>query len=139
MVQAMDKQVARVCSAALERNRIADNTIVIFTSDNGGERFADVWPFSGSKMELLEGGLRIPAIVRWPGRIRPGSTCTQVAISMDWLPTLLSAAGAKQDAAYPSDGVDLMPWLTGAVQPIARRLFWRYHANGSAWRCAAAI
>ena len=73
MVMAMDKQVGRVLEA-LDKNGLASNTIVVFTSDNGGERFADVWPFSGSKMELLEGGLRIPAIARWPGHIRPGTT-----------------------------------------------------------------
>jgi arylsulfatase A-like enzyme len=128
MVTAMDQQVGRVLDA-LTRNRIAENTIVIFTSDNGGERFSDVWPFSGSKMELLEGGLRIPAIARWPGHIRPATTTEQVAISMDWVATLLEAASAHPDPAYPLDGISLMPWLTGAAKPIARKLFWRYHAN----------
>ncbi len=127
MVMAMDKQVGRVLDA-LEKNDIAQNTIVVFTSDNGGERFADVWPFSGSKMELLEGGLRIPAIARWPGRIRVG-TADQVCISMDWVPTLLEAAGARPDAKYPLDGISLIPALTSASAPVARKLYWRYHAN----------
>ena len=72
----------------------AGNTIVIFTSDNGGERFSKTWPFSGMKHELLEGGLRIPAIVRWPGRIAAGSVSDQAMITMDWMPTLLAAAGS---------------------------------------------
>ena len=127
MVMAMDKQVGRVLDA-LDRNHIAQNTIVVFTSDNGGERFADVWPFSGSKMELLEGGLRIPAIARWPGRFRVG-TADQVCISMDWVATLLEAAGAKPDPAYPLDGISLIPALTTASAPVVRKLFWRYHAN----------
>ena len=96
MVTRMDLQVGRVLQA-LEANGIADNTIVIFTSDNGGERFSDTWPFTGSKTELLEGGLRIPAIVRWPGRIPAGRTTEQVMITMDWMPTLLAAAGAGPD------------------------------------------
>jgi arylsulfatase A-like enzyme len=128
MVMAMDKQVGRALEA-LEKTHIAQNTIVVFTSDNGGERFSDVWPFSGSKMELLEGGLRIPAIARWPGHIRPGTTTEQVAISMDWVVTLLEAAGAKPDPAYPLDGVSLIPALTAQAAPIPRKLFWRYHSN----------
>jgi arylsulfatase A-like enzyme len=90
MIQAMDLQVGRVVQA-LNANGLAENTIVIFTSDNGGERFADTWPFTGRKTELLEGGLRIPSIISWPARIPQGRTTEQVAISMDWLPTLLAA------------------------------------------------
>ena len=104
------------------------NTIVIFTSDNGGERFADTWPFTGRKTELLEGGLRIPAIISWPARIA-GHTTDQVAISMDWVPTLLAAAGTEPDTAYPPDGINLLPTLTQCRAPIPRKLFWRYKAN----------
>ena len=128
MVMAMDKQVGRVLEA-LKKNGLADNTIVVFTSDNGGERFADVWPFSGSKMELLEGGLRIPAIARWPGHIKPGTTTDQVAISMDWVATLLEAAGTSADPKYPLDGISLLPYLTANAAPVPRKLYWRYHAN----------
>lgn len=128
MVTEMDAQVGRVLKA-LEANRIAGNTIVVFTSDNGGERFADTWPFTGKKTELLEGGLRIPALMRWPGRVRAGSTTEQVAISMDWMPTFLAAAGAQADGAYPLDGVSLLPVVTGKAPVAARKLFWRYHFN----------
>jgi len=128
MVRQMDLQVGRVLEA-LDAAGIANNTIVIFTSDNGGERFADTWPFTGKKTELLEGGLRIPSVVRWPGHIRPGTTTEQVAISMDWLPTLLASAGAKSDSSYPLDGMNLLPVLTQNATPVQRKLFWRYHAN----------
>lgn len=129
MIEAMDQQIGRVLQA-LETNGLTQNTIVIFTSDNGGERFSDTWPFSGKKTELLEGGLRIPSIISWPARIPAGGTTEQVAISMDWVPTLLAAAGAASDPAHPSDGMNLLPFLTEQASPVPRRLYWRYKANG---------
>jgi arylsulfatase A-like enzyme len=74
----------------------------------------------------LEGGLRIPAVIRWPARIAPGGVSDQVMISMDWLPTLLAAAGTAPDPAHPSDGVNLLPWLSQGAPPMSRKLFWRY-------------
>jgi arylsulfatase A-like enzyme len=124
MVTRMDAQVGRVLAALAERGLERD-TIVIFTSDNGGERYSDTWPFNGRKTELLEGGLRIPAIIRWPGVAQPGTSSEQVMISMDWLPTLLEAGGGKPDPAYPPDGISLMAALKGAA-PTPRTLFWRY-------------
>lgn len=128
MIGDLDLQVGRVLDA-LHASGVAENTIAIFTSDNGGERFADVWPFTGRKTELLEGGLRIPAIISWPARVAMGQSSNQVAISMDWLPTLLAAAGAEPDSAYPSDGINLLPFLAEGATPIPRKLFWRYKAN----------
>ena len=128
MVTRLDYQVGRVLKA-LDANGLASNTIVIFTSDNGGERFGFTWPFTGKKLELLEGGLRIPAIVRWPGHIRAGSTTQQVGITMDWVPTALAAAGAQADPQYPLDGMNLLPALTQNSAPVSRKLFWRYHYN----------
>src|SRR4051812_40811414 len=128
MIEDMDRQIGRVLEA-LDANGLTENTIVLFTSDNGGERFADTWPFTGRKTELLEGGLRIPAIVSWPARIPQGRTTDQVAITMDWMPTLLAAAGAVPDPAFPSDGTNLLPVLTQNAAPVERKLFWRYKAN----------
>ncbi len=128
MIERMDEQIGRVL-ASLERGGLLDNTIVVFTSDNGGERFADTWPFTGRKTELLEGGLRIPSIVSWPARLPKGQTSNQVAISMDWVPTLLAAAGASPDPTHPTDGIDLLPALTGTAPTVPRKLFWRFKAN----------
>jgi len=128
MVGAMDLQVGRVLQA-LDATGLARNTIVIFTSDNGGERFSATWPFTGMKTELLEGGLRVPALVCWPDRIPAGRTSEQVMITMDWFPTLLAAAGAAPDADYPPDGIGLLPGLTGDAAPVPRTLFWRYKTN----------
>ncbi|HEY3824934.1 MAG TPA: sulfatase-like hydrolase/transferase [Bryobacteraceae bacterium] len=128
MVGELDRQIGRVLET-LQATGIANNTIVIFTSDNGGERFADTWPFTGKKSELLEGGLRIPAIIRWPSHIPAGRVTEQVAISMDWMPTLLAAGGAMPDSAFPPDGMNLLPALTQNAAPVPRKLFWRYRMN----------
>jgi arylsulfatase A-like enzyme len=127
MVQSLDVNVGRVLQA-LDVHGLAENTIVVFTSDNGGERFSKTWPFSGMKTELLEGGLRIPAVARWPGHIAAGSVLDQATITMDWMPTLLAVAGTQPDTAFPSDGEDLAPALTGAV-PHPRKFYWRYKSG----------
>ena len=128
MIEAMDLQIGRVLQA-LDAHGIAGDTIVIFTSDNGGERFSDTWPFTGIKTELLEGGLRVPTLICWPARIPAGQVNTQVAITMDWFPTLLEAAGTAPDAAYPPDGISLLPMLTRDSPTVPRTLFWRYKTN----------
>ncbi|WP_240704880.1 sulfatase [Croceicoccus sediminis] len=124
MVTAMDEQIGQILSA-IEAAGMSDDTIVVFTSDNGGERFSDTWPFSGKKTELLEGGLRIPAIVQYPRHIPAGSKSDQTMMTMDWVPTLLSLAGTWPDPAYPPDGIDLSAVLAGAA-PTSRTLCWRY-------------
>ena len=130
MVQAMDAGIGRVL-AELERRRIARDTIVVFTSDNGGERFSDMWPLRGQKGDLLEGGIRVPLIVRWPRAIRGGGRSDQVMASMDWLPTLAAAAGTRPHSDYPPDGENLLDVLLGAA-PRPRKLFWRFRARDQA-------
>lgn len=127
MVAQMDDQVGQIL-ATLDRLGLSNNTIVVFTSDNGGERFSDVWPFTGRKSELLEGGIRIPAIVRWPGRVTAGAVSDAQIMSMDWLPTLLAAAGTRPASSHPLDGVDITRALEGGSLP-QRTLFWRYKAH----------
>jgi len=125
MVQSMDLNVGRVLEE-LDACGAAENTIVVFTSDNGGERFSDMWPFSGEKGELLEGGLRIPTFLRWPRAVRADQVSTQVMMSMDWMPTLLAAAGLTPD--YDFDGMNLLPHLAAGEPPVPRKLYWRYKA-----------
>jgi arylsulfatase A-like enzyme len=127
IVEALDAAVGQVLDALEERGR-AENTIVVFTSDNGGERFSKTWPFVGQKTELLEGGLRVPTLLRWPARVAPHVN-EQVTITMDWLPTLLAAAGGAPAASHPSDGEDILPVLEGREAIHDRRLFWRYKAQ----------
>jgi arylsulfatase A-like enzyme len=131
MVQALDRGVGDVLKA-LDRAGIARNTIVIFTSDNGGERFSDTWPFVGQKGEVLEGGIRVPFFLRWPARVKAGSRSEQLNMSMDWMPTLLAAAGTRPDPAFPSDGANLLDVVTGRSSVVPRQLYWRFKGSGQA-------
>jgi arylsulfatase A-like enzyme len=124
MMQSLDRGVGRVV-AALKRAGLDRDTLVIFTSDNGGERFSYNWPWTNGKFTLWEGGIRVPLAMRWPGKLRPGSATDQLAISMDWAATLLAAAGAAPDPAYPLDGIDLLPFARGERSTATRTLFWR--------------
>jgi arylsulfatase A-like enzyme len=124
MVQSLDAAIGRALKAVEAAGR-ANNTLVVFTSDNGGERYSYHWPFRGEKGYLWEGGIRVPVIVAWPSVLPAGKIVKQLAMSMDWLPTLLAAAGAKPDPAYQPDGVDLMPVLLARAPEFERTVFWR--------------
>jgi len=127
MMSNMDNNVGRILGT-LKNEGIADNTIVVFTSDNGAERYSDTWPFTGIKGELLEGGIRVPIIIRWPDQIKPDTESEQVMISMDFIPTLLAAAGADVDESQ-FDGENLLPILLGQKDPEERTLYWRFKAH----------
>jgi arylsulfatase A-like enzyme len=131
MVEIMDQNVARVL-AAIKKSGKADNTIIVFTSDNGGERFSDTWPFVGHKGEVLEGGIRVPLLLRWPKRIAAGSKSEQVMASMDFLPTLLAMAGGDPAKVGKLDGLDLSAQLTLKAPVQSRELFFRMKANEQA-------
>ena len=124
MMQRMDAGIGRVLKA-LERANVDRNTLVVFTSDNGGERYSYNWPFSFQKLDLHEGGTRVPAIARWPGVIPAGRVTDQAAITMDWTATILGVTGTAADPAFPLDGENLMPVCTGQRAPYDRSLFWR--------------
>lgn len=131
MMKSLDDSVGRVLRT-LEDAGHARTTLVIFTSDNGGERFSFNWPFTGKKFELYEGGIRVPAFARWPGRIPSGRTIEQVAVTMDWTATILAAAGAHAHADYPLDGTDLLPVMRGERAQFERTLFWRHSTQAAA-------
>jgi arylsulfatase A-like enzyme len=129
MLTSLDGNVGKVLQALADIGE-AENSIVVFTSDNGGERFSNVWPLTGMKGELLEGGIRVPVLVRWPARIRAGSESDQVAMSMDWMPTFFEAAGGSA-SSLQTDGTSVLPQLLGGAS-APRKLFWMYKANGQA-------
>ena len=124
MMRSLDGGVGRVMKA-LKGAGLDRNTLVIFTSDNGGERFSYQWPFSGQKGALLEGGIRVPAIVRWPGVAPANRVTQQMAITMDWTATILAAAETSAAVGYPLDGNDLLPVIKGNNVVRDRNFFWR--------------
>lgn len=139
MMKSLDDGIGEVLRA-LERTGQANNTLVIFTSDNGGERFSYNWPFRGEKFSLWEGGIRVPAMLRWPGKISSGRLTELMAITMDWTATMLAAGETKADPKYPLDGIDVIPLLRDltSVQHLttnvsSRTFFWR-NSNQSAVR-----
>jgi arylsulfatase A-like enzyme len=124
MVRALDEAVGRIL-AALDEAGLAERTLVIFTSDNGGVQHSSMGGLARGKTHLWEGGIRVPAFARWPGVIPAGVTTTQVASTLDWTATLLAAAGVTPPSSHPLDGTDLLPVLSGREPPRERSVFWR--------------
>ena len=129
MMRSLDAGVGKVL-AALRSTGLDRNTIVIFTSDNGGERFSFNWPFRGEKFDVYEGGVRVPAIVRWPGVTRPGTKSDQPVITMDWTATMIAASGGNPDPNYALDGIDVADVLRSKRPIFDRTFFWRTYKQG---------
>ncbi len=127
MVHHMDENVGRLLAALKEMN-LARNTIVIFTSDNGGKgSVTSNLPLAGAKHDLREGGVRVPLIVRWPGKIKPASRCRQPWISHDVYPTILDLLGQKPRPAQHADGESFADTLLGRGQAVrSEPLYWHY-------------
>ena len=124
MMKSLDDGIDSIMKT-LDAENLSNQTIVIFTNDNGGERYSDNGGLTNSKGTLWEGGIRVPAFVRWPGKIKAGIITEQAVVTMDWSATILSAGGVKPDAGFPLDGIDLMPILTGKKKNIERVFYWR--------------
>ncbi|MCW5252509.1 MULTISPECIES: sulfatase [unclassified Streptomyces] len=128
MVENLDASVGKVL-AALRRSGQEENTVVVFASDNGGERFSYQWPLSGGKSELLEGGIRVPTVLRWPARVDPRQVSRVPVYSPDWTATLLELGGARPDPGHPLDGHSLAGYLLRGERVPERDLFWRVRRN----------
>jgi arylsulfatase A-like enzyme len=123
MLLAMDRSIGRVLDR-LDKHGIADNTIVVFLNDNGGggstglyaghsRNYANNKPLSGHKFDVLEGGVRVPMIIRWPKQAPAGKVYGEMVSSTDVYPTLVAAAGLQMPKGQPTDGVDLLPFING--------------------------
>lgn len=124
MIHHMDEGIGWLMDA-LARHGLTENTLVVFTSDNGGERFSDNWPLVGGKMDLTEGGIRVPWIAHWPAVIAPGGVSEQHCMTMDWSATMLEAGGGQPDPDFPLDGVSLRRTLENPADTFERPLYWR--------------
>ena len=124
MLERVDQGVGRIV-AALERLGLRENTIVIFTNDNGGEWLSRNAPLFHHKLSVWEGGIRVPTIIRWPGRLPAGQVTSQVGITMDLTASILAAAGVSLPSTLRLDGIDLFPILEGLRPQVERTLFWR--------------
>jgi arylsulfatase A-like enzyme len=124
MVERIDHGVGMML-AELEKQGIADNTLVVFSSDNGGERYSRNAPLFHHKATVWEGGIRVPCLMRWPAKLPKGKVTSQMGITMDLHATFLAAAGVTSPAPKPLDGIDLLPLIIGEAKPIDRTFFWR--------------
>ncbi len=138
MVASLDQSAGRLMQT-LEALQISDSTLVIFTSDNGGltqrygkhDDFTENLPLRRGKGSAYEGGVRVPAIIKWPGHSKPSTVCETPIMTIDYFPTLLKAAGAKGELS--ADGRNLLPILQEPSKSLERDLFWHYphyHAGG---------
>jgi len=129
MTRALDRSVGRVLDA-LKENGLEENTLVMFTSDNGGAGYIGLpevnQPFRGWKLTFFEGGIHVPYFMRWPGRIPAGLRFDKPVHHFDIFATAVAAAGGKVSEEHPIDGVDLLPFLSPSVKSAPHdRLFWR--------------
>ncbi|MDG5977772.1 sulfatase [Hydrogenophaga taeniospiralis CCUG 15921] len=129
MIHHMDEGIGWLV-AALREEGLLENTLIVFTSDNGGERFSDNWPLVGGKMDLTEGGIRVPWIAHWPAVVPPGRVSAQHAMTMDWSATLLALGGGQPHPDYPLDGVSLEALLRDPAQRFERPMYWRMNHRG---------
>ncbi len=129
MLERVDQGVGQM-REALEKQGVLDDTLFIFSSDNGGERLSDNAPLFHHKTSLWEGGIRVPCVMRWPGRLPKGKVISQPAITMDLTATILAAAGVQPAKERPLDGMNLMPILAGEQKEVERTFFWRIDRSG---------
>jgi len=134
MIESVDQSVGSILGR-LDDLGLRDDTIVLFFSDNGGYGPAtSMEPLRGAKGMLYEGGIRVPLIVRWPGKVEPGATCAAPVIGTDLFPTFLDITGAPRPQEQPLDGESLAPLLTGRGTLDRDALFWHFPAYLEAYR-----
>ena len=136
MLERADTGIGQIL-AALDRQRLAADTLVIFTNDNGGEWLSRNAPLLHRKGTLWEGGIRVPAIIRWPDRVPRGKTTAQVGITMDLTVTILTATRTPIPDGAGFEGIDLLPLIQNGAPPVERTLFWRVRNDNRQQRAVA--
>ena len=133
MVQRLDDRIGTILKT-LDETGAAANTLVIFASDNGGPMHSRNDPFSGRKGTTYEGGVRVPCILRWPGKLTAGSESSQIAMTVDLTASILNLAGAMPPVNRPLDGIDIVEHLRSGIPEMPRTLFWRQRRGEVTWR-----
>jgi arylsulfatase A len=145
-VSLVDHEIGRLV-AWLDKRGLRERTLILFTSDNGPEGLrrypsaihshGSAGPLRGMKLSMYEGGLRVPGVIRWPERLKPGRECADPIVFYDILPTLCAVAGVAPTAGVALDGVDVLPLLEGCSIERQVPLHWQYdYAQGGPWRLA---
>jgi arylsulfatase A len=125
MLERVDQGVGMIMKR-LDAHGLTDNTLLVLSSDNGGERYSSNQPLFHHKATLWEGGIRVPCLMRWPAKLPANQVVSQQAITMDLTATFVAAAGAKPPSGYQLDGVNLLPILQGTEPQMHERMFcWR--------------
>ena len=130
-VTCMDEAIGAVMDA-VEKAGLTKDTIFIFHSDNGGSGNGGNAPLKGSKSTMWEGGLRVPLILRWPGKLPAGKVTDEFLTSLELVPTLLAATGAKAPEGVKLDGFDMLPVLRGETKSSRNEMFWQRRADKAA-------
>lgn len=133
MIEREDDAVGQIL-AALDRHHLSGNTLVIFASDNGGTGSARPAGLRGVKGMTFEGGIRVPAIVRWPGNLPENKVVTAPVLSFDFTASIAAAAGVKPAKDRPFDGIDVLRYVKAGTELPARPLFWRERRADLTWR-----
>lgn len=133
MIEHMDKRIGSLLKV-IDNKGIRKNTVVIFASDNGGSKSARNAPYSGFKGETYEGGIRVPAIIRWPGKITPGIESQQTSITFDFTHSIAKLAGIPLPKEKPFDGIDIIKHIVDDKPDFERSLFWRKPRGETVWR-----
>ncbi len=133
MIEHMDRRIGDLLKV-LDQEGLAAKTLVIFASDNGGTKSARNTPLSNIKGTTFEGGIRVPAMARWPGVIPRGVVSSQVCITFDFSASIIAAAGVSPPASAPFEGIDIVRHVAANRQDLSRTLFWRKPRGETVWR-----
>ncbi len=132
MIERMDRRIGDILQT-LDEAALANNTVVFFASDNGGTKSARNAPYSGFKGSTMEGGIRVPAIIRWPGRIPAGIESRQPCITFDFSASIVQLAGVQPAADQPFDGIDIVRHVIENRATVPRKLYWRKPRGTTVW------
>lgn len=129
MIRNLDENFGKILEAVSDAG-LEQSTLIIFTSDNGGDRLSNMGPYQGGKLQLWEGGIRVPAAVRWGNKITAGTESDQPVITMDWTATILAAASCERLDTLRLDGMNLLPHFLHPDEKVPRKFFWRTSNRG---------